>query len=309
MGNRRDSFRDRLLTLAEDKQFVVLDADVGNATRTWDFGLLYPDRFFEMGIAEQNMVGVASGIASCGIPVVASTFATFITMRAFEIIRTSVAYPRLNVKLVGGYAGLSNGKDGATHQSIEDLALMRAIPNMSVVVPSDDIAAACLTEAMLAYEGPVYMRMEYDTIEDIYQYDTGVKFEIGGMNVVTDGTDVTVVACGSAVSEAIRAAKVMRSEGISVQVLDAYSIKPFPEKTFLEKAAKTGRVITLEDHSVIGGLGGAVCECLCRHNMLVKFAGLGIQDLFTESGKTPELRSRYGTDVGALKQKILEMIG
>ena len=306
MGNRRDAFKRRIIELKKEREFVVMDADVGNATRTWDFGKVYPDYFYEMGIAEQDMVGAAAGIASCGIPVIASTFATFITMRAFEVVRTSVAYPRLPVKLVGGYAGLSNGKDGATNQSIEDLALMRMIPNMSVLNTADDVATAKIIDIMLDHEGPVYMRMEFDEVEDIYS--TTAEFPIGGMNIVRDGKDITVVACGSALAAACQAAKALEKEGISVQVMDAYCLKPFGEKVFLEAAQKTGRVITLEDHSTIGGLAGAVCECLCKNNVGVRYDCLGIEDVFTESGKTPELRARYGLDAETLMARAKRMM-
>lgn len=299
MGNRRDEFMQRLIELAEtNKNFVVLDADVGSATRTWEFGLKYPERFFEMGIAEQNMVGTASGFAGCGVTAVCATFATFISMRALEMIRTSVAYPKLDVKLIGGYAGISNGKDGATHQSLEDLALLRAIPNMAVITPADGVAARKCADLILGFKGPIYVRMEYEEIIDIYE--DGSAFSLGGSNVLRQGKDVAIVACGAAVGTALRAAEKLSFQGIDAQVVDMYSIKPFDEEALLESAAATGAVVSIEEHSSIGGLAGAVCECLMKRNLSVKYHAVGINDVYTESGKTEELKTKYGIDDQAL---------
>lgn len=290
---KRDTMIERLIKNAEtDKRILVVDPDVGNATRTWNFGQVYPERFFEMGIAEQNAYGVAAGLAACGYNVFAATFAVFASMRAIEIIRTSAAYPKLNVKVIGGYAGLSNGKDGATHQSIEDIAIMRALPNMTVVSIADSYAADKITDALCAFEGPAYLRAEYDETGEVY--DENSIFEIGKANVLREGKDCTIITYGSAVIRAMEAAKELAEDGIDAGVIDMFTLKPIDEAAVISAAENTGMIITVEDHGIVGGIGSAVADVIACKNLSCKLTKIAINDVFTESGLTGQLRDKYG---------------
>ncbi|HUI72596.1 MAG TPA: transketolase C-terminal domain-containing protein, partial [Spirochaetia bacterium] len=284
---------------------VVVDPDVGEATRTWTFGENLPDRFFEFGIAEQNAFGAAAGMAAVGCIVFASTFAVFASMRAAEMIRTSICYPKLNVKVVGGYAGISNGKDGATHQSVEDMAIMRSFPNMTVVAVGDPVTARKVVEAAVKTPGPVYIRMEYEQLPEVHPED--LELVLGRGYVVKTGSDVTLVSYGTAIHRLLEARSALAESGISAEVIDFPTLKPFDSQTLLGSVRKTGALVTLEDHSVIGGLASAASECLIEAGIAPQFRSLGFKDVFTESGKTPELRELYGLDSTAVVRAAREV--
>jgi len=305
--NLRDVFMNELIEYAaKEKRIVVLDPDVGEATRTWNFGERYPDRFYEFGIAEQNTFGVASGLASTGCIVFASTFAVFASLRAAEMVRTSICYPRRNVKVIGGYAGISNGKDGATHQSLEDVAIMRSFAGMVVLVPSDPVIARKLVAAVCDYVGPVYIRMEYEALPAVHP--ESLKFEIGKGYLVLKGKDVTIASYGTALHRTLAAAKTLKAEGIEAEVLDFPTLKPFDKEVLLKSIVKTKALVTIEDHSLIGGLKSIVGECLLDAGVGAKYRGLGIADIYTESGKTEELRSLYGIDAAAVVEAARELV-
>ncbi len=303
----RESYGNALRELAEEfPQLVVLDADLAAATKTGIFKKAYPDRHVDCGIAECNMVGIAAGLASVGkIPFV-SSFAMFAAGRAYEQVRNSVGYPHLNVKIGATHAGITVGEDGATHQCNEDLALMRTIPGMVVMCPSDDVEAKAAVRAALEYEGPVYIRFgraAVPVINDRPDY----KFEIGKGTVVREGSDVTIVATGICVDSALGAAEKLAAEGISAEVVDICTIKPLDEEIILSSAKKTGKVVTVEEHSVIGGLGSAVCDCLCA-NLPTPVKKLGMQDVFGESGSAAALVAKYGLDAEGVYKSVKEFL-
>lgn len=289
---KRETIVARLIKNAEgNRKIVVIDPDVGSATRTWDFGKARQDRFFEMGIAEQNAYGVAAGLASCGYNVFAATFAVFASMRAVEMIRTSVAYPKLNVKVIGGYAGVSNGKDGATHQSVEDVAIMRALPNMTVLSVADHYAADRITDLLCSFDGPAYLRVEYDETGEVY--NEASKFQIGKANVLRQGSDCTIIAYGSAVVRAMAAAEELKGMGIDAGVVDMFTLKPMDEAAIEQAAKANGRILTVEDHNRIGGLGSAVADIIACKGLACKLVKIAIDDVYTESGLTEQLRKKY----------------
>lgn len=290
---KRDAIVERLIKNAgTDKRILVVDPDVGSATRTWNFRQVYPKRFFEMDIAEQNAFGVAAGMASCGYNVFAATFAVFASMRALEMIRTSIAYPKLNVKVIGGYAGISNGKDGATHQSVEDVAIMRALPNMTVLSIADRYAADKITDLLCSFEGPAYMRTEYDETGTVY--DDNSEFRIGKANVLCEGRDCTIIAYGSAVVRAVQAAEKLKALGIETGVIDMFTIKPIDEEAVVKAIGMSGNIVTIEDHGIIGGIGSAVADIIACNGLKCGFAKVAINDVYTESGLTEQLREKYG---------------
>lgn len=306
--NIREPFIDELIDLAkEEDRLVVLDPDVGSATRTWRFRERYPDRFYEMGIAEQNTFGVAAGLAATGRIVVAATFAVFASMRACEMVRTSISYPRLNVKVIGGYAGLSNGKDGATHQSVEDMAIMRSFPNMVVMCPSDETMARKMVRAAVRHNGPVYIRVEYGYPPTIYPDD--LEFSIGRAFVVREGADLTIASYGLALARTLEAAQCLAAEGIEAEVVDVPTLKPFDRETLLGSVRKTGALITVEEHSIIGGLASAAGETLLAAHLCPHFRGLGVPDVFTESGTTDKLRDKYGIGLAAILEAARALSG
>jgi transketolase len=295
----RFAFMDALIGLAEtDERIVALDADVSRRTLTRHFRDRFPDRFWDLGVAEQNLMGVAAGLAAAGRLPVAFTFAVFVSMRALEPIRTSICYPRLPVRLVGGYAGLSNGKDGATHQSIEDVAIMRALPNLVVISPSDAALGAAMARAAMAHDGPVYIRIEYEETPAIHP--PGVDFRIGRGLRVRAGSDVTLAAYGLAVARVLEAARALAGQGIDAEVLDMASLKPFDAELLLASVDRTGALVTLEDHSLIGGLASAAADVLVRAGRSPRLATLGIADRFSESGRNAELRTLLGLDADAV---------
>ena len=290
----RQSYGEALVELgAEHDDFVVLDADLAAATQTGKFKAAYPDRFFDAGIAECNLMGIAAGIASTGRVAFASTFAMFAAGRAFEQVRNSIGYPHLNVKIGATHAGISVGEDGATHQCNEDIALMRTIPGMTVVVPADDVEARAAVRAAYEYEGPVYMRFGRLAVPVFNDPDT-YEFELEKGVLLREGTDVTIVACGLMVQAALEAAETLAEKGVSAEVINIHTIKPLDEELVRASAAKTGRVVTAEEHSVIGGLGDAVLAALAESPVPVR--KLGVNDVFGESGPAVDLLHKYGLD-------------
>lgn len=291
MKATRDSYGESLIELGKKyENLVVLDADLAGATKTVGFKSTYPERFFDMGIAEQDMMGTAAGLAIGGKVPFASTFAVFATGRACDQIRNSIAYPNLNVKIAATHAGITVGEDGATHQSLEDISLMRSMPNMVVLSPSDDIQAHFLIEEAIRHDGPVYIRLTRPATEEIY--DNAFHFEFGKGIQHGDGTDATIIATGVTVSEAIKAQKELESEGIKVRVIDIHTIKPIDKDLIIKSAKETKKIITVEDHSTIGGLGSAVADVLCE-NYPKQITKLGIKDEFGKSGKWNELMDYY----------------
>lgn len=302
----RDSYGEELVALgAEHDDFMVLDADLAAATKTGKFKAAYPDRFLDCGIAEQNLMGVAAGIAAAGHRVFASTFAMFAAGRAFEQVRNSIGYPRLHVVIGATHAGISVGEDGATHQCNEDIALMRAIPGMTVIVPSDDVEARAAVRAAYEADGPVYLRLGRLAAPVIH--GDGYRFEVGRGVVEREGSDVTVVATGLMVSAALEAAEALASEGIDCEVLNVHTVKPLDEGLVVRSAEKTGRVVTVEEHSVIGGLGSAVCDALCA-NHPVPVRKVGVQDVYGESGPALGLLEKYGLDAKGVAKSIREFL-
>jgi len=276
----------------ENENIVVLDADLSKSTKTADFKKVAEDRFINMGIAEGNMMSVAAGLATCGKIPFASTFAIFAAGRAFEQIRNSICYPKLNVKICATHAGITVGEDGASHQAIEDLALMRSIPNMVVISPSDNIETAAAIEAIAKYNGPCYVRLGrlgVQTINDNPDY----KFELGKAVTLREGKDATIIATGIMVDAALEAYNILAEEGIKVKVLNIHTIKPIDEEAITTAARKTGLIVTAEEHNIIGGLGSAVAEVVCS-NHPVPVMRVGIKDTFGESGKPEELLKAYG---------------
>lgn len=293
MNSTREAYGQALAELGEKYKFYVFDADLSKATQTVHFAKKYPERFTNMGIAEENMVGYAAGFAACGATVFASTFAEFAAGRAYDQIRNSIAYPHLNVKIAATHGGVLIGADGGSHQCIEDIALMRAIPGMVVLCPADTAETKACVEAAIQYEGPVYLRFGRLGSPEIFENGLECNFSIGKGTVVRDGADVTLIAVGDMVSRSIEAAEQLEKEGIHAAVLDMASIKPLDEKLLTEYAKKTGCVVTAEDHNVMGGLGGAVSEALVR-NIPVPQEMVGLQDCFGRSGTPIDLAEHFG---------------
>lgn len=289
----RESYGNALRELADNgaDNLVVLDADLAGATKTGIFKKAYPDRHFNCGIAEADMMCVAAGLSTMGLVPFASSFAMFAAGRAFEQVRNSIGYPHLNVKIGATHAGISVGEDGASHQCCEDFALMRSIPGMVVICPSDDVEAKQVVNAAYHHEGPVYMR--FARLASAVFHDENYKFEIGKAEVVTEGSDVTIVACGLMVSEAMAAAEALKEKGISAEVINMATIKPLDEECLIASAKKTGKVITVEEHSIIGGLGEAVCALLSE-KCPTPVKRIGVNDEFGHSGPGAELLKQFG---------------
>lgn len=285
----RDAYGKTLLKLGEtNDNVVVLDADLSKSTKTNDFSKAFPNRFFNMGIAEQNLIGAACGFATAGKIPFASTFAMFATGRAFEVIRNSVCYPKLNVKICATHAGITVGEDGASHESIEDISIMRSIPNMTVVVPADGIETEKVILEAAKYNGPMYVRLGRSAVPTLFGED--YKFEIGKGTVLRDGNDATIIACGMMVNEAIIAHEELKAEGINVRVINMSTIKPIDGELIVKAAKETKAIVTAEEHSIIGGLGSAVSEVVSEEcPVIVK--KVGVKDVFGESGTPAELLS------------------
>lgn len=298
----RQSYGEILEKLGEEnKDIVVLDADLSEATKTSIFAKKFPDRFFDMGIAEANMMGVASGMASCGkIPFV-STFAVFASGRAYDQIRSSICYPNLNVKICATHCGITVGEDGATHQMLEDLALMRVLPNMTVICPSDDVETKYLIQEISKIKGPVYVRLARLGTQKIYEENQ--TFEIGKAVQIGEGTDATVFATGVVVTEAIKAKEILEREGIYIRVVDMHTIKPIDKEIIIKSAKETKKLISIEDHSVIGGLGSAIAEVLTE-DYPCKLLRIGIKDVFGQSGNAVELLKYFGLTSEEIVKRI-----
>lgn len=299
----RESYGNALAELGkEHEEIVVLDADLAAATKTGVFKKVFPERHIDCGIAECNMIGVAAGLAAAGKVPFASSFAMFAAGRAFEQVRNSVGYPKLNVKIGATHAGISVGEDGATHQCNEDIALMRTIPGMVVINPSDDVEAKAAVKAAYEHQGPVYMRfgrLAVPVINDNEDY----KFELGKGVVLREGKDVAIIATGLPVANCLEAAEKLAAEGIDAKVINIHTIKPLDEELIVAAAKDTGKVVTVEEHSVIGGLGSAVCDVLCEQAP-TKVLKIGVNDTFGESGPAVELVKKYGLDADSIYEKV-----
>lgn len=299
----RESYGKALVELGKEyENLVVLDADLAEATKTGIFKKAYPERHIDCGIAESNMMGIAAGLATTGKIPFASSFAMFAAGRAFEQVRNSIGYPKLNVKIGATHAGISVGEDGATHQCNEDIALMRTIPGMVVINPADDVEARAAVRAAVEYEGPVYLRLgrlAVPVINDNPEY----KFELGKGVVLKEGKDLTIVATGLCVSEALAAAEKLAADGVDAAVVNIHTIKPIDRELIVAQAKKTGKVVTVEEHSVIGGLGSAVCDVLSEE-LPTKVLKIGINDVFGESGPAVQLVQKYGLDSVGIYNKV-----
>ena len=306
----RSVYGEMLVELAEKyPELVVLDADLSSATMTKSFAKAYPDRFLDMGIAEANMIGVAAGLSTCGKKPFANSFAMFTAGRAYEQVRNSVAYPHLNVKCVGSHGGLSVGEDGATHQCLEDLALMSAIPGMTVVNPCDGNEMRQAVLALIEYNGPAYLRLGRMAVETVTDTIDGYKFELGKAAMLRDGKDVTIAATGLMVQRALAAAELLSGEGVSARVLDFHTIKPLDGEALLAAAKETGCIVTTEEHSIMGGLGSAVAGFIGEH-CPVPVVRHGVNDEFGRSGKAEQVLEAYGltpAGIAAKVKKALEM--
>lgn len=301
----RQAYGETLVKLGkENENLVVLDADLSGSTKTGMFKKAYPDRFFNMGISEQDMYGTAAGLAASGKVVCASTFAMFAAGRAFEIIRNSIGYPHLNVKICATHAGITVGPDGASHQTFEDLALMRTIPGMTVINPSDAVSAAKLLEQAVAMNGPCYLRFGRAAVPVTYKDSDDLV--IGKGNQLRDGADLTIIATGILVNEALNAAEELAGKGIDARVIDMHTIKPIDEEIIIKAAKETGAIVTCEEHSVIGGLGEAVAH-VTAENCPVKMKMVGQHDTFGESGDPDELMEKYGMKADSIVKAALEL--
>lgn len=303
----RDAYGEALKILGETNQdVVVLDADLSSSTKTAGFGKEYGDRFINVGIAEQNLIGTAAGLAAAGKIPFASSFAMFATGRAFEIIRNSVAYPKLNVKIAATHAGLTVGEDGASHQALEDISIMRSIPNMTVICPADGVEAKAAILAAADFKGPVYIRLGRSKVPTIFNEDD-YKFEIGKGIQLSEGTDATIIATGIMVAKAIEAKEVLKSKGINVRVININTIKPIDKSVIIDAAIETGCIVTAEEHNIIGGLGSAVAEVISE-NHPVPLKRVGVEDTFGESGTGDKLLEKYGLTSENLVEAVENII-
>lgn len=299
----RDSYGNALVELGkEHDDLIVLDADLAGATKTGVFKKAFPERHWDVGIAEANMAGIAAGVAASGKVPFMSSFAMFVAGRAYEQVRNAIGYPHLNVKIGATHAGISVGEDGATHQCLEDLALMREIPGMVVINPADDVEARAAVKAAYEHVGPVYLRFGRLAVP-VFNDEETYQFEIGKGIVLKEGTDVTIFATGLCVNETIEAEKLLAADGINAEIINIHTIKPIDRELVVQSAAKTGKVVTVEEHSVIGGLGSAVCEVLCEEAP-TKALRIGVNDTFGESGPAVELIHKYGLDAEGIYKKV-----
>ncbi len=302
----RAAYGNALAELGEKYDFYVFDADLAKATNTATFQKKYPERFFDTGIAEANMMSTAAGMAACGKTVFASSFAMFAAGRAFEQIRNSIAYPNLNVKIGATHAGISVGEDGATHQCLEDIGIMRTIPNMVIINPADATETYFAVEAAIKHNGPVYLRLGRLAVPELFDRET-YKFELGKGVELEPGTDATIVATGLMISEALEAKKLLAEEGINARVINIHTIKPIDKDILIKAAKETGAIVTAEEHNIIGGLGSAVAEVLVE-NCPVPMRRVGTEDVFGRSGKPAELFELYGLTAKNIADKVKEVI-
>ena len=303
----RESYGATLAELASEyPNLVVLDADLAGATKTANFKKVCPERFIDCGIAEGNMMGVAAGLAAAGMIPFASSFAMFAAGRAFEQVRNSIGYPHLNVKIGATHAGISVGEDGATHQCCEDIALMRSIPGMVVINPADDVEARAAVRAAVEYVGPVYLRFGRMAVP-VFNDPENYHFELGKGIVLREGKDVTVVATGLMVAEAIEAGKLLEEKGIDAHIINIHTIKPLDEELICKAAAETGKIITVEEHSVIGGLGDAVCAAVCENGLNCKVVKMGVHDEFGHSGPGGDLITEFGLRAANIVDEVCKL--
>lgn len=303
----RDAYGEALIEIGKDNEnVVVLDADLSKSTKTHGFGQEFPNRFINVGIAEQNLIGTAAGLATAGKIPFASTFAMFATGRAFEVIRNSVGYPKLNVKICATHSGITVGEDGASHQALEDISCMRTIPNMTVIVPADGVETKAAIHAISKMDGPVYVRLgrlAVPTINDKASYE----FKIGKGVTLKEGTDVTIIATGLMVSEALEAAKELETKGINARVINIHTIKPLDDEIIIKAAKETGAIVTAEEHNIIGGLGSAVAEVISEsYPVLLK--RIGTKDTFGESGKPADLMKKYGLTKDNIIDAVVDIV-
>lgn len=302
----REAYGKALVELgAAHGDLIVLDADLSCSTKTNLFAAKYPERFYNLGVAEQNLIGWAAGMAACGKKPFASSFAVFATARTYDQIRSSVAFPNLNVKIAASHAGLSVGADGASHQAIEDMALMRTMPNFIVVVPADGPQTMAATKALYQHVGPAYLRLGRPKVDAIA---TDQPFVLGRAQVLRPGRDAAVIACGTTVKEALLAADLLAKEGVSVRVVNLHTIKPVDREAVLAAARETRALVTVEEHTVIGGLGSAVSEVLAEAGVGMPFRRLGVQDVFGESGEPEELFAKYGLDAASVASALRQLL-
>ncbi len=303
----REGYGKALVELGkENEHVVVLDADLSKSTKTAGFGEVYPERFFNAGVAEQNLIGLAAGLSTTGKIPFASSFAMFASGRAFEIIRNSIGYPRLNVKICATHSGITVGEDGASHQALEDIACMRTIPNMTVIVPSDGVEAMTAVKKIAEFDGPVYLRLGRSAVPVINGHED-YDFEIGKGIALKEGGDITIIATGLMVHEALKAAEKLEAKGVEARVLNLHTIKPIDRDLIIKAAEETGMVITAEEHNIIGGLGSAVAEVLSE-NLPVPLKRIGVTDTFGESGKPAELLEKYGLTDEKIFKTAIEML-
>jgi transketolase len=306
MGKKKSTrvaYGDALCEFGSNPRIVALDADLASCTMSEVFAAKYPDRFFNAGIAEANMIDMAAGFAACGKIAFCHSFAMFTAGRGYDQIRNSIAYPRLNVKVIGSHAGLTVGEDGATHQCIEDLSLMRTIPGMVVLAPCDANETREVVKAIIEYEGPCFMRTGRIALETVTDTLPGYSFRLGKGNLLKDGKDVTIIAAGLMVHEALKAAAVLEKEGVKSRIIDMHTIKPIDEELILKAARETGAIVTAEEHNIVGGLGAAVCEVVSG-GCPVPVIRVGVNDEFGRSGDAEELLKRYGLSSENLVQKV-----
>jgi len=302
----REAYGNALAEFGADNRIVVLDADLSKSTKTDTFKKKYPERFFNMGIAEGNMMTVAAGISTCGKVVFASSFAIFAAERACEQVRNSICYPKLNVKIGATHAGLSVGEDGASHQSVEDMAIMRSMPNMVVISPADAVEARCAVKAAIEYDGPVYLRLGRLAVPVLYD-ESSYEFKMGKGVTLSEGNDVSIIATGLMVHTALEAKDALAGEGIKARVINIHTIKPIDSEIIVKAAKETGAIVTVEEHNVYGGLGSAVAEVLVQ-NYPAPVKMVGVQDKFGKSGKPAELMEKYGLTAKDIIEKAKEVM-
>jgi transketolase len=309
MFNPRNAYGKKLVELGKKySNLVVLDADLSKSTKTILFAKEFPERFFEMGIAEANMISTAAGLASCGKIAFASTFAVFASGRVYDQIRMDVAYSKSNVKIFATHGGISVGKDGASHQMIEDISLMRVLPNMTVIAPSDAIQTEKIVELMVENNGPMYARIGRADAPIIYKEKNLKNMTLGRGLIVEDGSDITIISCGTMVDPALDARKKLKNKGIETRIVDMHTIKPIDKKLILKCAKETGAIITAEEHSIIGGLGSAIAETLMDNNISIKFYRMGINDRFCESGDPKDLLDKYGLNQKHMVKNVINLL-
>ncbi len=303
MKPTRQAFSERMVEYGKDhRDFAVFEADIGYSTYTYLFGKAFPERYFNMGIAEANMVSAAAGMAADGMPVIVSSYGVFLSMRAVESMRTYVCYPNLNVKFLSSHGGLTAAIDGATHQATEDMAIVSTFPNMKVLCPADTNAASKMLDLALQTPGPVFVRLMRDPLFELY--DESATFEIGGSHIVQEGCDATLVTYGDMVFQSLEAASILKEEGISVEVIDMYSIKPIDKKTLLASVQKTNAVVVAENHQKKNGLGYAVPHFLAKEGCSVPFAHIGLDDTFAESGEYLKVLDAYGLSARCIAEAV-----